>query len=98
MKFPMLEKRVQPRRIGQVIGELSEAVPLLAVSQVDPRGHLAKTVLVKITRCLAHGNAINRVDSLHKINYALVMSIAAIAHCSNASFGRPLRIRAVAHR
>ncbi len=81
----MLEERGEPMRICKVIGQLAEAIPFLAVDEVDPRGDLAEPLLAKDAVERFHCNGLNRLDSLQSIAYTTVMSITLLEHYSNGS-------------
>ncbi len=82
-KFPMFPERRQPFPVIQMIRAFAESVPLLAVRQVKPGSDVAESVRVKNVMSRFHGNALNPVDSLQRIGYPPVMSIAAIKHYNN---------------
>ena len=85
MKAPMLEKRGEPPRVRKVISELSEAIPFLAVGEIDPGSDLAEPRRVEDIVGRFHCNGLNELDSLQQIIYDTVMSIAVIEHYSNGS-------------
>src|ERR1700682_4943319 len=87
MKVLMLEERGEPSRVRKVIGELPEAIPFLAVGEIDPGRDLAETRRVKDVVERVHRNGLNELDSLQAITYATVMSIAAIEHYNNGNLG-----------
>ncbi len=85
-KLPMFLERRQPLRISQVVRAFAKSVPLLAVCEINPGSNLAESMRVKDVSKRFHSNALNQVDSLQRIGYPHVMSIAAIEHYSNGDF------------
>jgi hypothetical protein len=81
----MLEERGEPPRIRKVIGQLTEAIPFLAVDKIDPWGNLAELCFAEDVAACAHCNDLNELDSLQSIAYTAVMSITALEHYSNGS-------------
>src|SRR5713101_1042977 len=87
MKVPMLEERGEPPRVRKVIGELPEAIPFLAIGEIDPGSDLAEPRRVEDVVQRFHRNGLNDLDSLQPIAYATVMSVTVIEHYSNGSLG-----------
>jgi hypothetical protein len=87
MKVPMFEERDEPPRVRKVIGEVPKAIPFLAVGKIDPGSDLAEPRCVEDVVWRFHCNGLNDLDSLQRITYATVMSIAVIEHYGNGSLG-----------
>jgi len=97
-QHPMFLEGRQPLRVTQVVGTLAKSVPLFAVCQVNPGSSLSESVCIEDILWRFHGNDLNSLDSLHWIDYLLVMSVAALKHYINRRYAETFRTFAAAHR